>query len=162
MTDVPQTADEIKHRAPPQRGQGFPNFQTVGAYDGLYPRRREAHGLHHRSQIRMRGENQLGVPPRRAQRRRGEAPFCALASGEDEFTRSHGHAMQVRGVVQAEQPAFHAAAGSEFGEHRRQVAAGALHSAGGFQLRKEADNHAQSLPSAAAEGKLRIGGEDSG
>jgi hypothetical protein len=35
-----------------------------------------------------------------------------------------------------------------------------LDAAGGFEFGKEADNHAQSLPSAAAEGKLRIGDED--
>ena len=63
------------------------------------------------------------------------------------------HAVQLRRIVQAEQPALHAAAGGEFTHHRRQVAAHALHSAGCIQFREEADEHALSLPTAALNGK---------
>lgn len=44
-------------------------------------------------------------------------------------------------------------AGGKFREHRRQVAASSLHPTGCDQFRKEANEHAQSLPSAAPDGK---------
>src|SRR2546430_2013259 len=56
---------------------------------------------------------------------------------------------------QAEKAAIHAAAGGEFCEHGRQVAAGPLHSAGGVQFGKESNEHAESLTSAAPNGKSR-------
>jgi len=44
-------------------------------------------------------------------------------------------------------------AGGKFREHDRQMAARSLHPAGSVQFRKEANEHAQSLPSAAPDGK---------
>jgi hypothetical protein len=61
--------------------------------------------------------------------------------------------MKFRRVIQAEQAAFHVSAGGELGDHRSQVTPGALDSAGGFEFGEEANNHAQSLPTAAPEGK---------
>ncbi len=64
--------------------------------------------------------------------------------------------MKLRRIVQTEQPAFHAAAGGEIRHHRSKMTAYSLDSPGGFEFREETDNHAQSLPTAAAEGKLSI------
>ncbi|PYU40151.1 MAG: hypothetical protein DMG54_24510, partial [Acidobacteria bacterium] len=55
----------------------------------------------------------------------------------------------------AEQAAIHASAGGEFREHGRQVAAGPLYPAGGVQFGKETNEHAESLTSAAPNGKSR-------
>jgi hypothetical protein len=47
--------------------------------------------------------------------------------------------MKFRTIVQAKQAALHAAARREFRHHSGQMAAGALDSSSGFQLRKETD-----------------------
>ena len=109
-------------------------------------------GHYERTRIGLRFRS----PSSCAHRRRSEAAFGALAPGENKFASRDRHAMQLRGVIQAEQAAFHAAARGEFRHHRRQMAARSLDSPGRFQFREETDNHAQSLPTAAAEGKLSL------
>jgi hypothetical protein len=64
--------------------------------------------------------------------------------------------MKLRRIVQAKQPALHAAAGGEIRHHRGKMTAYSLDSSGGLEFREEADDHAQSLPTAAPEGKLSI------
>jgi hypothetical protein len=83
--------------------------------------------------------------------------FAAGAAGEHKFARADGHAVQFRGIVEAEQAAIDAASGGEFAHHGGDVAAGALDTAGRIQLRKESKEHGLSLPSAAPEHKKRRG-----
>jgi hypothetical protein len=64
--------------------------------------------------------------------------------------------VQLRRVIQAEQPALHSMAGGKFIHHCGNVPPGALHSAGGVQLREESKEHATSLPSTAQENKNRL------
>ena len=64
--------------------------------------------------------------------------------------------MQLRRVVQADQPAVHRSAGGKLGHHRRDMAAGALQAAGRIEFREESDNHAPSLTSAARERKAEL------
>jgi hypothetical protein len=64
--------------------------------------------------------------------------------------------MQPRRIIQAKQPAIHTAAFGELRHYRRYMTASALNSSSGFQFREEADDHAQSLPTAAPEGKLSL------
>ena len=61
--------------------------------------------------------------------------------------------MQLGRIVQTEQATIHAAAGRKFGEYRRQMASGALHTPRCVKFRKEANEHALSLPSTANDGK---------
>jgi hypothetical protein len=61
--------------------------------------------------------------------------------------------MKLGRIIQAEEAAFHRAAGCKFREDCGNVAAGALNAAGGVQLRKYADKHPVSLPRAAMERK---------
>ena len=63
--------------------------------------------------------------------------------------------MQFRRIVQAEEAALHAAAGGKFREHGSEVTAGTLHPTGCVQFWEEANDHGQSLPSAANNGKSR-------
>ena len=82
-----------------------------------------------------------------------EAALGALASGENKFAAAYRHAVKFRGVVEAEETAFHGTAGGEFGEDGCDVAASALNAARRVQFRKYADEHWVSLPSAAMERK---------
>ncbi len=83
----------------------------------------------------------------------GKSALGALAPGENKFAAAHGHAVKFRGIIEAEETAFHAAAGGKFGEDGCEVAAGALNAAWRVQFRKYADEHWVSLPSAGMERK---------
>ncbi|GAC1703088.1 MAG: hypothetical protein NVS9B4_10130 [Candidatus Acidiferrum sp.] len=96
----------------------------------------------------MSGENKFGAATRGAQSGGGEASFATIAAGENKFALLHAHAMQVGGVVQAQETAFGFAAGGKFREHSRHVPANALHTAGGVKFGEETNQHALSLPRA--------------
>src|SRR5437588_7262797 len=119
----------------------------------LHPWRYKPHRLYHGSQIRVRGQNQFCFAPRCSQRGHRESPLGAVAPCKYKFPPSERHPVQLRRIIQTEQEAGHATAGGEFGEHRRQVAARTLHPAGCVQFGKEANEHAESLPSTANDGK---------
>ena len=108
-------------------------------------------------EIGVRGEDELGVAAGAAHGGGGEAAFGAFASGENKFAAAYGHAMKLRGIIEAEEAAFHGAAGGELGEDGGEMAAGALNAAGGVQFRKYADEHWVSLPSAEMERKRESG-----
>jgi hypothetical protein len=114
-------------RQPSQHRKRFPHLHAVRANNRPEPRRNGSQGLRHRSQIRVPHQNYLPVTCCRANRRRHEPRFAALTSRKDEFLATHSHAVQFRGVVQAQQPALHVAAGREFAQHGRQVSARPLH-----------------------------------
>ncbi len=131
----------------------FTNLDAVSADDGSHARRGQTHRLRHGCQVRMHGDDQFGVAAGAAQSGSGEAAFGTLTSSEDKFAFADGHAMKLRRIVEAEEPALHRAAVRIFGEHRGDVPAGALYAAGSVEFRKYADEHWVSLPSAAMERK---------
>ncbi len=143
----------VTQRAPAQTPQRLPDINPMRADNALQTRRHKLHRLHHRTQIRVRGEDQFCFAPRCPQCRHCESPLGVLATREHKFPLSHPHPVQLRRVIQADQAAIHAVAGGEFREHRRQVAAHPLHPAGCVQFWKEANEHAQSLPTGAPNGK---------
>ncbi len=108
----------------------------------------------------MPHHDQFCPPPRHAHGRRQQPRLAAFASSENKFAFAHRHSVQGGCVIQAEYPAFHRAGGGEFGNDRCHMPASALHPAGCVQLRKEADYHAPSLPSVAAEGKKANSNDD--
>src|SRR5713101_4989416 len=103
--------------------------------------------------MRMRRKHEFRPPARRFQRREYEAGFRSRTACKREFTSADRHAMQLGRIIQADEAAFHVARGGELRQHRRQVAAGALHAAGRVQFREEANDHASSLSTAATERK---------
>src|ERR1700742_2876321 len=107
----------------------------------------------------MRRNDKFRVPPRRSQRRRRKTSLRARAAGEYKLPIADRHTMQLWRVVQAEKPALHLSTFGELGDHRCQVPSDSLDPAGWFELGKEANNHAQSLPTAATEGKARFAKE---
>jgi hypothetical protein len=115
--------------------------------------RSEAHGLGYRSQMRMRSKYELCVAASTAQSRGGKPSFGAFATGKNKFAATDGHAMKLRRIIEAEETAFHRAAGCEFREHGGEMAAGTLNAARCVQFRKYADEHWLSLPSAGMERK---------
>ena len=135
---------------PPER---LPDVNPMRADNALHSGRHKPHRLYHGCQIRVRGKNEFCFAPGCLQGRHRESTLGAVAPREHKFLPSQGHAVQLRRIIQAEKAAIHAAAGGEFREHGRQVAAGPLHPAGCVQLGKEANEHAQSLPSTANDGK---------
>jgi hypothetical protein len=101
----------------------------------------------------MTGDHQLRMAASGAKSSGGKAALGALATGKNKFAAAYGHAVKFRRVIEAEETAFHGTAGGKLGEHGRNVAAGALNTAGRVQFRKYADEHWLSLPSAAMERK---------
>jgi hypothetical protein len=99
----------------------------------------------------MRYEHQFRPPTRRFHRCHGKSRFPARCTGEDEFAVIYAHAVKLLRVVQAEQSVFHFFRSCEFGQHRRHVAAGSLHSAGRVQFGKKSNEHAVSLTNRADE-----------
>ena len=104
----------------------------------------------------MPGHHQLCTPHRRPHRRSSEPRLAAFVAGEYKFARPNGHAMQLRTVVQGQQPAVHAAAGREFRHHCSEMPPCALYSPVCVEFGKQTDDHAPSLPSAAPEGKAAL------
>ena len=125
----------------------------MGADNCFHAWRGQPHGLSYRGQIWMPGEHQLCVPAGGAKSSGGEAALGALAAGENKFSAAHGHAVKFRGVIEAEETAFHGTAGGKLREDRCDVTAGALNAAWRIQFRKYADEHWVSLPSTAMERK---------
>jgi hypothetical protein len=101
----------------------------------------------------MTGDHQFGVAASGAKSGGGKAALGALATGENKLAATYGHAVKFRGVIEAEEAAFHGAARGKLGEDGCNVATGALNAAGRVQFRKYADEHWLSLPSAAMERK---------
>ncbi len=122
-------------------GERLPDFDAVSADNCFHARGGEAHGLRDGREIGMRGEDQLGVTAGAAHGGGDETAFGALAAGENKFAAAYGHAMEFRRIIEAEQAAFHGAAGGEFGEHGGEMAAGTLDAAGSVEFRKYADEH---------------------
>jgi hypothetical protein len=83
----------------------------------------------------------------------GEAALGALTSGENKFAAAYRHAVKFRGVIEAEETAFHGTAGGEFSEDGCNVTASPLNTSWPVQFRKYADEHWVSLPSAGMERK---------
>src|SRR5450631_1174546 len=88
-------------------GERLPDFDAVGADDGFHAGSGEAHGLGDGREIGMRGENELGVAAGAAHGGGGEAALSAFAAGENKFAAAYGHAMELRGIIEAEEAAFH-------------------------------------------------------
>jgi hypothetical protein len=101
----------------------------------------------------MPSQHQLGFSTRRPHCRRREPQFLPITARKDELAPRQGHAVQFPRIIQAEQSALPPAAGGEFRQHRGQVSPHTLDAAGGVQFRKEANDHALSLPSTAQERK---------
>jgi hypothetical protein len=125
----------------------------VSADNGFHARRGQSHGLGYRRQIGMPGEHQFCVAASSAKSGGRKAALGALATSENKFAAAYGHAVKFRRVIEAEETAFHGAAGGKLREDGGDVAAGALNAAWGVQFRKYADEHWVSLPSAAMERK---------
>ena len=136
-----------------EHGERFGNLDAVGANDGLHARGGEVHGVYDGREIGMRGQDELGVAPRRPDRCGGEACFGALRAGEDELAISERDAMKFGRIVEREETRVEATAGGELLHDGGDVAAGALHAAGGVEFRKQANEHGVSLPSAVQERK---------
>lgn len=145
----------VKERSPAPAPQRLPHVAPMRADNALHLWRCKLHCLHHASEIGVRGQHQFRFAPRCFDCCYRESSLGALASRENKFAPSHRHPVQLRRIIQAEQAAIHVAARGKLRQHRCQVAARSLHPAGCLQFGEEADNHGQSLPSAALNGKLR-------
>jgi hypothetical protein len=139
--------------APPQNRKRLPHFQTVCPNYRFCLLREKRRTLRNGREKGMARNHQFCTPPGRAHRCCAESRLSASATSEDEFARADAHAVQLGGVVQAEQPALHSVAHGELIHHCGNVPPGALHSAGSVQLREESKEHATSLPSTAQENK---------
>ena len=122
-------------------GEWLPDFDAVSADNCFHARGGETHGLGDGREIGVRGEDEFGVAASAAHGGGGEAAFGAFAAGENKFAAAYGHAVELVGIIEAEEAALHGAAGGEFGEHGGEVAAGALDAAGSVEFRKYADEH---------------------
>ena len=79
------------------------------AHDRPYPWRADVHGLRHRSQVRVSGQHEFPLPPRRPYRRNDQPRLGPRAAGECELALADFHAMRLGRIVEAEQTALHAA-----------------------------------------------------
>ena len=125
-------------------------------HDGLCTPRKKLRTLCNRRKEWMPRNYHLRAPPRCTRCRRAESRFSARVASEYELSRADRHAMQLRRIVEAQQPALHAMACGKFAHYRGNVSPRPLHSAGRVQLWKESKKHASSLPSAASENKKAL------
>ncbi len=131
----------------------LPHLDGMRAANRSQARTHDVHGLRDGREMWVSGEKQLGLASRSPQGGGDQARFASLAAGEDKLAASRREAVELGRVIQGEDAALHVAAGREFREDGRQMAADALDSAGGFEFGEETDDHAPSLPSAAPERK---------
>lgn len=93
----------------------------------------------------MSGQNEFGTPARGFQCRRHKSCFSPGGAGKDKFAIANAHAVQILGIVQAEEPILHLFRSREFAEEKRQMSASALNSARSIKFRKESNQHGLSM-----------------
>jgi hypothetical protein len=113
--------------------------------DHTSTRRANFHRRRHWSKMGMERDDQLGLPERSTQGIGKETGLGATESCERNLLGTESEGRCVWRVVQTQQATLVTAANCERHKNPRSQAAGALHAAGGRQLRKQPDDHAGSL-----------------